>query len=179
MKTLVIHGKDASTDFLIPIYKGMHNKTVVTKNTSKADLLKLIESHDRIMMLGHGWTSGLFNISGIGEGGHSICAPDASHLIDKECIFIWCQANTFVTQYGLRGFNTGMFVSEVGEAAWYDMYPTQEEVDLSNNTFVQIFKKHRKEDFETMHKNVKAEYSVLAKTNIVADYNLRRIYNNK
>ena len=179
-RTLVIHGKDASTDFLIPIYKGMHHKTVITENCEPEKLIELIESHDRIMMLGHGWTQGLFNISGINKGfGFAINGTHASLLIDKECIFIWCQAHTFVEHFGLKGFNTGMFISEVEEASWYHIFPTQEEVDKSNKTFVDIFRKYRTLDAKTMHRRVRLHYAKLAKDSEVAEYNYNRLFNNK
>lgn len=177
-KTLVIHGKDPSTDFLIPIYKTMHNKTVITENVSNEELIELIKSHDRIMMLGHGWTGGLFNISGIGGGAYTIDRRHVELLKTKECIFIWCKAHVFVEEHGLKGFHTDMFVSEVSEAHWFHMFPTQATVDESNHTFVDIFRRFRTMDAEAMLKRVKFHYRVVANRNEVAEYNYNRLYNN-
>ncbi len=58
MKTLVIHPKDSTTDFLSEIYSDK-NWTVVNTNVSKKFLKEQIKSHDRIVMLGHGTESGL------------------------------------------------------------------------------------------------------------------------
>jgi hypothetical protein len=177
-KTLVIHNADKSTDFLIPIYKGMHNKTVLRGNVSNKELIELIKSHDRIMMMGHGWTSGLFNINGIGEHGLTINSQHVELLRKKECIFIWCKAHVFVEHFGLKGFNTDMFISEVGEARWFQLNPTQAEVDEANNTFVNIFKHYRTLDSETMLRRTKLHYGVVAKRNKVAQFNYDRLYNN-
>ena len=54
MKNLIIHPQDTSTDFLSPIYTPLKNKTVVKGGITKTELRTLIESHDRIIMLGHG-----------------------------------------------------------------------------------------------------------------------------
>ena len=177
-KTLVLHNKDASTDFLKPIYKGMHNKTVVTENTTTEELRELIKSHDRIFMLGHGWTTGLWNIAGIGNGGLTINQNNVELIRDKECVFIWCRAHVFVEQHGLKGFNTDMFISEVGEANAFNIMATQDEVDESNNTFVNIFRKYRTKDARTMWRRTRLHYSKLAMVNEVAEFNYERLYVN-
>ena len=68
MKTLIIHPNDRSTDFLKPIYAGIKNKTVLNKNVSENTLRQEIQTHDQILMMGHGSPSGLFNVAQIGNG---------------------------------------------------------------------------------------------------------------
>jgi hypothetical protein len=63
MKTLIIHPKDSTTDFLSPIYSPLKDKTVIKGGIPKSDLVELIMSHDRILMLGHGSPYGLLNRS--------------------------------------------------------------------------------------------------------------------
>lgn len=58
MKTLVIHPKDITTDFLSDIYSDK-DWTVININVSKSFLKKQIKEHDRIVMLGHGTGEGL------------------------------------------------------------------------------------------------------------------------
>ena len=58
MKTLVIHPKDKTTDFLKTIYHG-RGWTVINGGCTKADVDKAIEEHDHIIMLGHGTPQGL------------------------------------------------------------------------------------------------------------------------
>lgn len=178
-KTLVIHNADKSTDFLKPIYKGMHNKTVVTKDITTEDLKALIRSHDRIIMLGHGWTVGLFNMHTVGNGGLSINHTHVDLLKDKECIFIWCKAHVFVEQHGLKGFNTDMFISEVSEASMFGIKATQKQVDKSNNGFVEIFRKYRTLDGATIQRRVKKHYIKIANNNKVAKFNYERLYYNE
>ena len=54
MKTLIVHPEDPTTNFLSQIYAPLPNKTVVKGGTTKSELRSMIESNDRILMLGHG-----------------------------------------------------------------------------------------------------------------------------
>jgi hypothetical protein len=62
MKTLIIHPEDYTTDFLETIYYRLDNKTVLRNEFSVAQVCALIESHDRVFMMGHGSPSGLFSM---------------------------------------------------------------------------------------------------------------------
>jgi hypothetical protein len=54
MKNLIIHPKDYTTRFLSPIYAPLKNKTFIDVGVTKSELQKIIENHDRVIMLGHG-----------------------------------------------------------------------------------------------------------------------------
>jgi hypothetical protein len=58
MKTLVIHPKDETTEFLSKIYADKDWKVMSSKLT-KADLTKQIVVHDRIVMMWNGGKMGL------------------------------------------------------------------------------------------------------------------------
>jgi len=58
-KTLVIHPKDKTTDFLKPIYHGRNDVTVITGGCTKEDVAKAIDAHEHIIMMGHGTPQGL------------------------------------------------------------------------------------------------------------------------
>ena len=62
MKTLIIHPKDESTQFLDIVYNPIPNKTIITGGVTQKELIKLIEEHDRVMMCGHGSPYGLFQL---------------------------------------------------------------------------------------------------------------------
>lgn len=134
MKTLVIHPKDSSTDFLCDIYsdKGWD---VITSGLTKKLLKEQIKSHDRIIMLGHGTHDGLF-----GEGKFVIDSTYVYLLRDKDCVCIWCNADMFVEKYGLKGFYTGMIISEMEEAYMFGVNITQKELLESNNLFSKAIK---------------------------------------
>ena len=132
MKTLVIHPDDRTTDFLSQIYEG-RDFTVITKHKEelpKNKFIQEIKNHDRIIMMGHGYPGGLFK--------SHIDSTLVYLLREKECVCIWCNADQFVNKYGLRGFYTGMFISEVSEAGWFHIETDQAEVDFSNELFTQL-----------------------------------------
>ena len=113
MKTLVIHQKDSSTDFLKPIYADLDCQVITDIRVSDKALVAAIKANDRIIMLGHGTEVGL------------LCGDQSRYIIDstlvyllreKSCVCIWCNADVFVRKYKLKGLFTGMIVSEIGRA---------------------------------------------------------------
>lgn len=58
-KVLVIHPDDRSTQMLKAIYEGKGYDVITDCSISHDDLIKAIEEHDTIIMLGHGTPSGL------------------------------------------------------------------------------------------------------------------------
>lgn len=179
MKTLIIHPKDRSTDFLKSIYSGIPDQTLITGGTTRSELHELIKSHDRIMMMGHGYPGGLFSVGQFPSMGSIINHNEVELLQGKENIFIWCNADQFVKQYKLKGFSTGMFVSEVGEAMWCGLPDTkQAEVDESNDTFAQFMNEALSAGLgaRDLKEDIRDRYGVLADVNKVAAYNNDRIY---
>jgi len=179
MKTLIIHPEDESTFFLDIVYKPIENKTVVTGGISKSELMTLIKEHDRIMMMGHGSPGGLFSINKFDNCGAYIIDQQMVPLLKekKDNVFIWCNADKFVDVFGLQGFYSGMFISEVGEAYYCGLPGTeQDQIDESNYGFVNIIAKYINEDKNVIHENVKKEYGLIAEENPIALYNNNRLY---
>jgi hypothetical protein len=134
MKTLIIHPKDHTTYFLSEIYSNT-NWTIINTNTSKKYLKQQIILHDRIVMLGHGTEKGLI--------GYNKLVIDSSLvylLRDKECVCIWCNADLFVLKYGLKGFYTGMIISEIEEAIMCCVPSTSHWINESNIDFALAIK---------------------------------------
>jgi len=140
MKTLVIHPKDVTTDFLSEIYKDK-DWTIINTNISKSEMKKQIISHDRIVMLGHGTERGL-----LGFGRFVIDSTWVYLLRDKECVCIWCNADKFVKRYGLKGFYTGMIISEYEEAIAHYITTDLETINKSNTGFALAIKNSINED---------------------------------
>lgn len=126
MKTLVIHPIDKTTEFLLEVYKEK-GYTVITENVSCSFFKKQIKTHDRIICLGHGTESGL-----IGFNKFIINSSLVYLLRDKYCFYIWCNADKFVKKYNLKGFYTGMIISEYDEAEFYNINPITHSVTDSN-----------------------------------------------
>lgn len=179
MKTLVLHPQDISTDFLRPIYANIKRKTVLTKDVSRDVLLSAIRSHDTIIMLGHGSSSGLFNVSGIGKGVMVVGESLVEELRGKQLIAIWCNADKFIERHHLPALYSGMFISEVSEAKYCNVQGTQAMVDESNNTFATLLGNMLGEsptDLKTIHSLVGESYEELGESNAVAKYNSDRWY---
>jgi hypothetical protein len=94
---------------------------------SRKVITKLIKNHDRIMMMGHGSPAGLF---------YTCINSEMVYLLrKKDCVFIWCNADQFVERYNLKGFYTGMFISEIREAYVHGIKALYDEVQYSNVLF--------------------------------------------
>lgn len=180
MSTLVIHPQDRSTDFLTPIYNNIDDKIVIKGGISRFTLKRLIEQYDRIMMMGHGSPGGLFAVGNWKPDlSHYVIDDDIAKLLrNKECYFIWCNADVFVKQQNLKGFYTGMFISEVGEARWFDIIVNQEVVTQSNDAFAEIASKYNNLPINEFYQKVLQDYGKFAKetNNPVASYNHERLY---
>lgn len=174
MKTLIIHPRDVSTDFLKPIYNNIEDKTVLTEGTRKK-IIQEIKRHDRIMMMGHGSPSGLFSI-GRFDSLYAIDKSLVEVLKEKECVFIWCNADKFVDRHGLKGFYSGMFISEVSEAVYCGFLTDQNTVDESNNSFALWLGEVINSPLNEMYSSLLPKYQILAEANKVAAYNQKRLY---
>lgn len=181
MRTLVIHPKDSSTDFLKPIYSRIQNKTVIWGGVNKAQLRKLIENNDRVIMLGHGSPWGLLNVGKFPMTGNYIIDFSYSDILSvkKGNVYIWCHANQFVQRHGLNGFSSGMFISEPTEAfsfGFYDCDPNL--IEESNDNFATIVSQHIHQPLQVLYKNVLQDYKKLGQSNPIAQYNFKRLYLN-
>jgi len=175
---LVIHPADPTTDVLCQIYRDI-NATVIRKPIPKSKLKKLMKEADRIIMLGHGTGDGMGFVEY--KDGYPIYI---TNLIDstlvyllrekKDNIYIWCHADQFVEKYGLSGFSTGMFISEVIEADYYDIDATESEIEESNDKFAKLVRDHVQKDGETIKNILKEDYVL---DSDVARYNHERLYN--
>jgi hypothetical protein len=172
-KTLVIHPHDQSTHFLKPIYDNIPNKTIITGGLFVDEINKLIYNHDQIIMLGHGSPKGLFGVNF--KRSYVIDEDQVDLLQDKECIFIWCHADQFVKEHNLKGFHSGMFISEVGEALIYKLKGDKQLVTESNNTFAFMLGSVINQPLPEIYKQIKKDYGWLAERNEIAKYNHERL----
>lgn len=190
MKTLVIHPKDSTTDFLQPVYESIKNKKVIKSGTVEK-VREEIEKHDRIIMLGHGTPSGLMAVSQFMTSPYCVMTPphkrsySALYVIDrntvpllrnKECIFIWCNADKFVEEHDLKGLYSGMFISEIYEATAYKIGTTQKEVDASNDLFAETMGDVINKPLSDVYEHLMPRYGKLIETNPIAEFNYNRLY---
>lgn len=181
MKTLIVHPFDTTTEFLSPIYLDLPNKSVVRRGYKAVAVKKMIEQHDRVIMMGHGSPNGLFSVGQFEEDYGFIINHTMIDILNRQPqnIFIWCNADQFVGKYNLKGFYSGMFISEVSEAAYCGLPGIrQEQVDESNDRFAHILGACINDPKETLYNKVKKAYGILAENNPVARYNYDRLYLN-
>jgi hypothetical protein len=181
MKTLIIHPQDRTTTFLQPIYQTIPDKTIISGGAFMKDIRKMIDAHERVMMMGHGSPHGLLSVGRFYDAfGYVIDGSMAARLSEKNGnVFIWCNADQYVNKHNLKGFFTGMFISEVGEALYCGLKGIgQEQIDESNDAFTGIVSKYINEPADTIYNKLLQEYGALAKRNPVAMYNYQRLYYN-
>jgi len=180
-KNLVIHPSDISTTFLTPIYRELKNSTVIEEKSSYDEVLKKCQENNRVLMMGHGSPQGLFSVGRFGDVFWMPYIIDYMHVPvfrkQDENVYIWCDANQFVEKYKLKGFYTGMFISEVSEAAYCGLGVVSKSlVEQSNNAFSEILSKYVNHSKQKIYDSVKKEYEIIANDNIVAAYNHSRLY---
>jgi len=178
MKTLVIHPEDKTTEFLKRIYTNLDDSIVIQGGISKSEVHGLIESHERIIMLGHGAPFGLMNPKRFpGAGFFIIDDLTVSSLKNKSsCIYIWCHADQFVRRNGLFGLCSGMFISEMGEAELYGFQDIEQKmIDHSNQDFSSILSGHINEPLDVLYNSLMTEYEAVARVNPIARFNFQRL----
>lgn len=178
-KVLVIHPEDPSTEFLTSIYENIPNKTVITKGLYPHEITHAIIDHDQVIMLGHGTPRGLMSIGQFPEtGGYVINESHSRFLSQKEDnIYIWCYASDYVKTHNLKGFASGMFISEAMEAYACGLSSyTHQEVKDQNNFFSELVGKVIDRPAKAIYDFVSEEYGELALYSEVADYNHKRLH---
>lgn len=171
MKTLVIHPEDPSTSFLDAVYKDT-DWTIFNDNVvkDKQAFLSLIKEHDRIIMMGHGTPEGL-----LGRGTFIIDYRYAYLLKEKEVVCMWCNAHAYFCNHGLKGFFTGMIISEETEAEYLRIEYKEGDVDESNVLFTKALKDSIQNTPKDMCDKMKEIY-VPSEGNKVMEYNAKRLY---
>jgi len=131
-------------------------------------------------MCGHGTPNGLMSVNQFPTKNGYIIDSSFIYLLEQktENIFIWCNSDRFVEKYNLKGFYSGMFVSEVGESNWCGIPSTQKEVTESNDTFSSILSNCVNENVDVIYEKVKKDYGKFSLKNKVGNYNNERLYLN-
>ena len=185
MKTLIIHPKDSSTDFLEPIYANIptENKTLITGGVTLSEVNELIKSHDEVVFCGHGSFMGLFSVGQFKDSdqlGFIINDETSGLLINKKKIIsIWCYASMYAQFFELTNtFSTGMFISEKCESVALGFNDIAEpEIEENNICFAkELGTLIHLSPLEIYNQFQVGAYSELVKTNPISAYNFSRLY---
>jgi len=178
MTTLVIHPSDRSTDFLKPIYESIEGDINVINGGYHKDVVReLISKADRVIMLGHGSPAGLFSV-GKFEGCNNSFIIDETMVASlgnkPNNIYVWCNADKFVDRFYLKGFYSGMFISEYSEADYCNTIANPGDVEYSNDLFSAIVGRNITLEAKNLCDIAKVNYYL--PNNKVAEYNNQRLY---
>ena len=114
---------------LCEIYKGIEGVTIFDSWKQRDEILTAIAAAPKdepILLLGHGCPSGLLDMR------HGIVIGDADAEILKDrpnLVGIWCYASSYAYNHGLKGFFSGMFISELPEAVVNGVDASAMEID--------------------------------------------------
>jgi len=92
-------------------------------------------------------------------------------LKEKQCVCIWCNADVFVEKYKLKGFYTGMIISEYEEAIIFCVQGDYQEIYNSNVLFADAVKKSI--DESDMLKSMKLLYD---DKNPIIEFNKQNLF---
>lgn len=183
MNNLYIHPDDYTTKFLKAVYGyDQENNRVITTGTRQG-LIDEIQSkaNDRVIMMGHGTQGGLLSVGQF--DGREVYALDSAavpSLKERDNnVFIWCNADLFVERHDLKGFYTGMFISEVGEAVLCGIKDLRwGQIENSNNMFADEVHCALEWglDSHEMLAHLKDTYCKDAPYNEIIKYNSERLY---
>lgn len=146
MSTTIIFSNmgDVDTAVLRNLWNGMPDVKVVEigKFTMNADRLvnKAIEEEtDTLVMCGHGTPDGLINPNMV-DFQRYLVGRHNKHLIRaRRVVGIWCHAKEFAETYGVRGFWSSMFISNMMEARINGIFNTTAEQITYDETMFCLF----------------------------------------
>ena len=136
MSTTVIFSNmgDTDTKVLTSLWMGLPDTKVVMITRYTMNALQLVneaiaEETDTLIMCGHGCGEGLFNPRMNDLRSFLLIGAHNKHLIKaKNVIGIWCHAKDFAERYGVKGFWSSMFISNINEAYINGIYSVSKEV---------------------------------------------------
>ena len=161
-KVLVIHPDDRSTDMLKAVYEGKGYDVITDGGIPQEELIKAIEEHDTIIMLGHGTPYGLLAVDRkIGFIGYLIHDGHADLLKTKKTYSMWCHSDAYFERHGMRGFHSGMIISEEMEALMYGIEGYSDE-DIVESLMPLMYAMHdtiEMEDLQEMKRIILERYN--------------------
>ena len=134
MATIVFSNTgDVDTRVLAALWDGIPDARVLDVRPGTPDARSRVDSaiaaeEDTLILCGHGSPQGLFDPSVMARGADlAAIARNPPFLVDatnapsvrtRRVVGVWCYAAAFAESAGLRGFFTGMFVSNPQEASF-------------------------------------------------------------
>ena len=175
MKITVIHPTDSTTDFLDPIYSNLNQAEIINGKMNQPQICESLKKSTRVIMLGHGTPDGLLSIGQFNDDSLYVIGSKHTDILKDKInnIYIWCHANKYVEKNNLKGFFTGMFISELSEAMAYGVWDaTIEDIEISNRLFAEAVSKNIDLNAHDLLTEVVKIYGSIQHSNPVVDYNI-------
>ena len=170
---LVIHPFDTTTTDFITSYDLKSVELINLKSPQKQLIRSAIKRADRIVCIGHGDPNGLYRVPF--NQGYIIDSQYVQLLREKECIMIWCYASEWMKKYNIKGFGTGMFISDMNEALTYRVPFIKKQIDESNHTFACALAKSIRLPINQFANSIITDYSQIDSP--IANFNISNFYN--
>ena len=161
-KVLVIHPEDSSTDMLQAVYFDKGYDVIRDPSISNEELVEQIRSHDKIIMLGHGTPDGLLAFDRKNYGIRYLINDSHAELLrSKETYSMWCYSDMYFRRNGMKGFHSGMIISERAEACAYGIRNYTDK-DVAMTLMPLMFAMHdtlEMEDLDQMQRMILERYN--------------------
>lgn len=160
--TTIIHPDDPTTAFLTEIYD---ERPAVGKIERKEVYRSKIQLGERTLLLGHGFPQGLVG------GGKIVIDDSFADLFEGQPnnVYVFCNADCYVWRNRLRGFATGMFISEPIEAQIFNVDATPQEINDSNVLFSRLMRQSIDLKPREILEHMKTHYHITG--NAAVEYN--------
>jgi len=133
----IIVNSRPDTDYYPLLTQGLDANVLVNPCGRQIKELLRASTND-LILFGHGTELGLINKA---WNGYCVGRKHLPFLRERRVIGLWCYAGNFADRYGLHGFFTSMFISNLGEAIDNCFVATQHEIDEQNIIFAKAINK--------------------------------------
>lgn len=135
---------DTDTAVLRNLWNGMPDVKVVeigkfTRNARRMVDEAIAQETEMLVMCGHGTPEGLINPNFTDYDRYLIDSRNKNLIRAKSIVGIWCHAKDFAERYGVRGFWSSMFISNLMEAHYNHIYNTDSGTITHDETMFCLF----------------------------------------
>lgn len=135
---------DTDTAVLRNLWNGMPDVKVVeigkfTRNARRMVDEAIAQETEMLVMCGHGTPEGLINPNFTDYDRYLIDRRNKDLIRAKSIVGIWCHARDFAERYGVRGFWSSMFISNLMEAYYNHIYNTDSGTITHDETMFCLF----------------------------------------
>lgn len=135
---------DTDTAVLKNLWNGMPDINIVeigkfTKNARKLVDEAIAQETDTLIMCGHGTPEGLINPNFTDFDRYLVDRNNKNLIKAKTIVGIWCHAKQFAERYGVRGFWSSMFISNMMEARINWIFDTDDKTITHNEIMFCLF----------------------------------------